>query len=101
MNRGLTPASNPSAPAPPIPIPNRCARPPGPPVDATLFVLLSHEMNHVIQQNGIGRPGTSFMGEGLPSAVLSERYHSFGKTYLYSWTARNDAQIPSLARPGR
>lgn len=70
----------------------------GPPLDGSLFVLLSHEMNHVIQQNGIGRPGTSFMGEGLPSAVLSERYHSFGKTYLYAWTARNDAPIPSLAR---
>jgi hypothetical protein len=69
----------------------------GPPVDGSLFVLLSHEMNHVIQQNSLGRPGTSFLNEGLPSAVLSERYHSFGKTFLYAWTARNDAQIPSLA----
>lgn len=69
----------------------------GPPVDGSLFVLLSHEMNHVIQQNSLGRPGTSFLNEGLPSAVLSERYHSFGKTYLYEWTARNNAQIPSLA----
>ena len=70
----------------------------GPPVDANLMVLLSHEMNHVIQQNSLGRPGTSFMGEGLPSAVLSERYHLFGKTHLYSWTALNEARIPALAQ---
>ena len=69
----------------------------GPPVDGSLFVLLSHEMNHVIQQNSLGRPGTSFLNEGLPSAVLSERYHSFGKTYLYEWTAANNARIPGLA----
>lgn len=68
-----------------------------PPLNDGLFVLLSHEVNHVIQQNAIGRPGTSFMGEGLPSAVLSERFHQLGRTFLYDWTARRDAQIPSLS----
>ena len=69
----------------------------GGPLDGSLFVVLSHEVNHVIQQNAIGRPGTSFMGEGLPSAVLSERFHRYGPTFLYSWTASHDSEIPSLA----
>jgi hypothetical protein len=68
-----------------------------PPLDGNLFTLVSHESNHVIQQNGIGRPGTFFLGEGLPSAVLSERFHSYGKTFLYAWTAANDARIPALS----
>jgi len=68
-----------------------------PPLDGSLFGLLSHESNHVIQQNGLGRPATYFVLEGLPSAVLSERYHSRGKTFLYSWTASHDAQIPPLS----
>lgn len=67
------------------------------PLNDGLFVLLSHEVNHVIQQNAMGRPGTSFMGEGLPSAVLSERFHQLGRSFLYDWTARRDAQIPSLS----
>ena len=69
-----------------------------PPLNDGLFVLLSHEANHVIQQNAIGRPGTYFMGEGLASAVLSERSHQQGRTYLYDWTARSGAQIPNLSR---
>ncbi len=69
-----------------------------PPLDGSLFALVSHESNHVIQQNGIGRPGTFFLGEGLPSAVLSERFHPFGKTFLYGWTAANDERIPPLSR---
>ena len=69
-----------------------------PPLDGNLFALVSHESNHVIQQNGIGRPGTFFLGEGLPDAVLSERFHSYGKTFLYAWTAANDARIPPLSR---
>ena len=68
-----------------------------PPLDGNLFSLVSHEANHVIQQNGIGRPGTFFLGEGLPSAVLSERFHSNGKTFLYAWTAANNARIPALS----
>jgi hypothetical protein len=69
----------------------------GGPLDDNLFVVLSHEVNHVIEQNAIGRPVTSFMGEGLPSAALSERFHQLGRTFLYDWTARRDAQIPSLS----
>lgn len=69
----------------------------GGPLDWGLFVVLSHEVNHVIQQNAIGRPGTSFMGEGLPSAVLSERFHPYGPTFLYAWTASHDSEIPSLS----
>lgn len=69
----------------------------GGPLDGSLFVVLSHEVNHVIQQNAIGRPGTSFMGEGLPSAVLSERFHRYGPAFLHAWTASHDSQIPSLS----
>ena len=68
----------------------------GPPLDDYLYVVLSHELNHVIEDNAIGPPATNFMREGLPSAVLSERYHSQGRTFLYSWTKANLAQIPAL-----
>lgn len=68
-----------------------------PPLDGNLFGLLSHESNHVIQQNAIGAPGTYFMGEGLPSAVFSERFHLSGRTFLYGWTADQGARIPALS----
>jgi hypothetical protein len=67
-----------------------------PPLETT-FGLVAHESNHVIQQNGIGPPATSFMNEGLASAVMSERYHAGGKSFLYPWTARNDARIPPIS----
>jgi hypothetical protein len=67
-----------------------------PPLETT-FGLLAHESNHVIQHNGIGPPGTSFINEGLASAVMSERHHAGGKSFLYPWTARNDARIPPLS----
>jgi hypothetical protein len=66
-----------------------------PPLETT-FGLVAHESNHVILYNGIGPPATSFMNEGLASAVMSERYHAGGKSFLYPWTARNDARIPAL-----
>jgi hypothetical protein len=66
-----------------------------PPLETT-FGLVAHESNHVIFYNGIGPPATSFMNEGLASAVKSERYHAGGKSFLYPWTARNDARIPPL-----
>jgi len=69
----------------------------GPPLDSNLFLLLSHESNHVIQQNALGSPGTYFLGEGLPSAVLSERYYPNGTTFLYGWTASHLSQIPALS----
>jgi hypothetical protein len=66
------------------------------PLDGNLFALLSHEANHVIIRNGLGRPGTSFVNEGLPSAVLSERFHALGPTFYYRWTAAQ-RQLPRLA----
>jgi hypothetical protein len=40
----------------------------------------------------IGTPATSFINEGLASALISERFRR--KTFLYPWTGRNNAQIP-------
>jgi len=37
------------------------------------------------------------MNEGLASAIMSERFHPGGKSFLYPWTARNAAQIPDLS----
>ena len=67
-----------------------------PPLETT-FGLVSHESNHVIQANALGPPATSFMNEGLASAIMSERFHPGGKSFLYPWTARNAAQIPDLS----
>ena len=36
------------------------------------------------------------MNEGLASAVISERYNPGGKSFLYPWTARNNASIPPI-----
>jgi hypothetical protein len=66
-----------------------------PPLETT-FGLLAHESNHVILQNGIGPPATSFMNEGMASAIMSERYHPGGKSFLYPWTARNESRIPPI-----
>jgi hypothetical protein len=68
-----------------------------PPLDGNLYSLLSHEANHVIQQNGLGRPGTYFMNEGLPSALMSTRYHPYGSEFLWTWTAGRLSSIPALA----
>ena len=51
----------------------------------------------MIQQNALGRPGTYFLGEGLPSAVISERFDPMGMTSLYDWTASHLSQIPALS----
>jgi hypothetical protein len=67
------------------------------PLDDNLKSLLLHEANHVILNNALGRPGTSFVNEGLASAVMSERYGVIGPTFLYGWTDRNRSQIPPLA----
>jgi hypothetical protein len=69
-----------------------------PPLDANLLSLLAHEINHVIVQNALGRPGTSFMNEGLASAVLSERHHDLGPRFLHAWANTHRARIPPLAR---
>jgi hypothetical protein len=67
------------------------------PLDDNLKSLLLHEANHVVMQNALGRPGTSFVNEGLASAVMSERYGLIGPTFLYGWTDRNRSQVPRLA----
>ena len=58
---------------------------------------MQQEANHVIEHNGIGPPATSFMNEGLASAVMSERYHAGGTSFLYPWKAANVARIPPIA----
>jgi hypothetical protein len=68
-----------------------------PPLDGNLMSLLSHEVNHVIVHNGLGRPGTSFVNEGLASALLSERYHNLGPTSFHHWVATHPGQVPRLA----
>lgn len=68
-----------------------------PPLDAGLFALLAHEANHVILWVSLGRAGTTLMREGLPSAVISERHHTNGPTFLYDWTARNASRLPPIA----
>jgi hypothetical protein len=68
-----------------------------PPLDGGLFSLLAHEANHVILWVSLGRSGTTLMREGLPSAVISERYHSDGPSFLYGWTVRNASRLPPIA----
>lgn len=67
-----------------------------PPLNDSVLALISHEANHVIQHVALGRPGTSFVSEGLASAVLSERYHHRGKSFLYDWTKRQGQAVPQL-----
>jgi hypothetical protein len=67
------------------------------PLGGYLFSVLSHEANHVIQWNAMGRPGTFLMSEGLASAVMSTRFHELGKESFWAWTARHASAIPSLS----
>jgi hypothetical protein len=67
-----------------------------PPFDANLMSLISHEVNHVIIWNGLGRPGTSFLNEGLASAVLSERFHNSGPSLFHQWVGTHVGQYPAL-----
>ena len=87
--------TDPSAPAPCTPTP----RPPAPSSarrSRRRSAWWRTNRNHVILSNGVGPPATSFMNEGMASAVMSERYHPGGKSFLYPWTARNDARIPPI-----
>ncbi len=67
-----------------------------PPLNGSLYELLAHEANHVIINDALGRPGTSFVNEGLASAVLSERYHALGRHFLFDWTRTHRAQLPHI-----
>jgi hypothetical protein len=68
-----------------------------PPLDDDVLVLMAHEANHVIAEHVLGRPGTSFVNEGLASALLSERYHQLGPTFLHAWAAAAES-LPPLSR---
>ena len=68
------------------------------PVGGNTFALMSHEANHVLIINGLGRAGTYFMNEGLASAVLSEKYHASGRHFLFPWTRSRRSQLPALSR---
>ena len=68
-----------------------------PPLDGNLMSLLSHEMNHLITKNTLGQSGTSFMTEGIASAVITEKYHNSGRHFYYPWTAANLSKLPPIA----
>lgn len=68
-----------------------------PPFDAGLKSLASHEANHVIMQNGLGRAGTSFMNEGLASALVSTSFGLVGPAYAHDWARRNRSRVLRLA----
>src|SRR5262245_35196949 len=68
------------------------------PIGANTFSLMSHEANHVIIINGLGRAGTHFTTEGLASAVVSETFHVSGRHFLCPWTRTHRAELPKLAR---
>lgn len=67
------------------------------PHDDNLRALLTHEANHVIMQNGLGRAGTSFMNEGLATALSSERFGEIGPTFVHRWVRANRARVPRIA----
>jgi hypothetical protein len=68
------------------------------PVNANTFGLMQHEANHVLVINGLGRAGTYFMTEGLATALVSERFHSNGRHFLFPWTKAHRAELPRLSR---
>lgn len=68
-----------------------------PPLDNDLRALLAHEANHVIVANALGRAGTSFMNEGLASALVSERYGEIGPTNLHRWVRNNRSRVLRIA----
>ena len=68
-----------------------------PPFDNDLRALLTHEANHVIVQNALGRAGTSFMNEGLASALVSERFGDVGPSFLHRWVRSNPGRVMALA----
>lgn len=67
-----------------------------PPNDGGLWSLLSHEANHVIMQNGLGRAGTNFMNEGLASALVSDARAPIGPTFARGWARANRTRLPRI-----
>ena len=68
-----------------------------PPLDAALQGLAAHEANHVIIQNGLGRPGTSFMNEGLATALVSPSFGNTGPVYADFWVRTNRSRVVPAA----
>ena len=66
------------------------------PLDNDLRTLLSHEVNHLVVQAGLGGPGTSFMNEGLASALVSERFGLIGRTAVHKWVRDHRSALPAL-----
>ena len=67
------------------------------PLDDDLRTLLTHEANHVIIQNGLGQAGTSFMNEGLATALVSERFGDIGPASLHRWVRNNSGRVVPVA----
>ena len=67
------------------------------PLDDDLRTLLAHELNHVVLNNGLGRAGTSFMNEGLASAVISEHFAPIGRTALLEWARSHRARVRKVS----
>ena len=63
----------------------------------SLWSLLSHEANHVIMQNALGRAGTSFMNEGLASALVLERTELMGPGWANYWVRNNRSRVAPVA----
>ena len=68
-----------------------------PPLGDNLYGLVNHEANHVFIRGPLGTPGTSFVNEGLASALVSERFGTIGRTFLHRWASDHRAQIPPVA----
>jgi hypothetical protein len=68
-----------------------------PPMGDNLLQLMSHEANHVLIIDGLGRAGTYFMTEGLASALLSETFHQSGRHFVFPWTRSHRAQLPKVS----
>ena len=63
------------------------------PLDSGLAGLLTHEANHVIFGRGIGPAGTSFMSEGMASAVMSPAHYPVLQTNIHSWARGHRPQL--------
>ena len=67
-----------------------------PPLDDNLLHVINHEANHVVIRNALGRPGTSFVNEGLASALMSPAHVQFHASFDHRWSSQHAAEIPPL-----
>ena len=66
------------------------------PLDGNTLSLVAHEANHVYIRNGLGRPGTTFLNEGLASALVSERLGAVGPAAYHQWVRSHRDRLPRL-----